>query len=123
MQLSSPSLWLFLLGGAVLGFGGGSYFKSSLRTVIATGNPGSRAGALTLFFLAGYLGLSIPAVGLGLLAQDVAAKTALLIFGALLVAGVAASAGLLLRRPQQAAPAHTLSTPDSHSVHEGRHAA
>jgi hypothetical protein len=44
--------------------------------------------------------LSIAAVGLGVLAQEVAAKTALLIFGAVLVAGVAASAGILLRRPE-----------------------
>jgi hypothetical protein len=41
-------------------------------------------------------GLGIPAVGLGVLAQDVAAKTALLVFGAVLAAG----AGFLLRRPE-----------------------
>ncbi|MGH3281919.1 MAG: hypothetical protein ACRDNW_22675, partial [Trebonia sp.] len=118
VQLSTPSLWLFLLGGAVLGLGGGAYFKGSLGTVIAVSDPGSRAGALTSFFITGYLGLSIPAVGLGVLARYVAPKTALLIFGALLVAGVAASAGLLQRRPQQptsrphaAAPTRTLSTP------------
>ncbi|MGH7911409.1 MAG: MFS transporter [Candidatus Dormibacteraceae bacterium] len=124
VQLSPASLWLFLLGGAVLGFGGGAYFKSSLGTVIASSDPGSRAGALTSFFLAGYVGLSIPAVGLGVLAQHLAPKTSLLIFGVLLVAGVAASAGFLLRRPRQpmprppaAAPILTVSTapcsPDS----------
>jgi hypothetical protein len=58
----------------------------------------SRSGwQADLFFLTGYIGLSIPAVGLGVLAQEVAAKTALLIFGAILVAGVA---GILLRRPE-----------------------
>lgn len=98
VQLSAPSLGLFLIGGAVLGAGVGAYFKSSLRTVIALSDPSNRAGALTVFFLIGYIGLSIPAVGLGVLAQHVAAKTALLIFGAALVAGVAASAGFLLRR-------------------------
>lgn len=99
VQLSAPSLWLFLVGGAVLGAGGGAYFKSSLGTVMASSDPASRAGALTLFFIAAYIGLGIPAVGLGVLAQDVAAKTALLIFGGLLVAGVAASEGFSLRRP------------------------
>jgi hypothetical protein len=63
-------------------------------------DPDNRAGVLTVFFLTGYIGLSVPAVGLGVLAQEVAAKTALLIFGAILVAGVAASAGILLRRPE-----------------------
>ncbi|MGH8297263.1 MAG: MFS transporter [Steroidobacteraceae bacterium] len=116
VQLSAPSLWLFLVGGAVLGAGGGAYFKSSLGTVIASSDPASRAGALTLFFLTGYIGLSIPAVGLGVLTQYVAPKTALLIFGVLLVAGVAASARLLLRRPGEptsrlgAAPIPTLPT-------------
>ncbi|MGH2862279.1 MAG: MFS transporter [Solirubrobacteraceae bacterium] len=110
VQLSTPSLWLFLAGGAVLGAGGGAYFKSSLGTVIALSNPASRAGALASFFLAGYIGLSIPAVGLGVLAQHVAPKTALLIFGALLVAGVATSAGFLLRRSDQpAAPSQVSS--------------
>ncbi|MGH9088462.1 MAG: MFS transporter [Acidimicrobiales bacterium] len=100
VQLSAPSLWLFLVGGAVLGAGGGAYFKSSLGTVITSSDPASRAGALTLFFLVGYIGLAIPAVGLGVLAQYVAASTALAIFGGLLVAGVAVSARFLLRRPQ-----------------------
>lgn len=97
VELPTPALWMFLLGGAVLGAGGGAYFKGSLGTVVATSDPGSRAGALTSFFFAGYVGLSVPAVGLGLLTQHVAATTALLIFAILLVAGVIASAGFLLR--------------------------
>jgi MFS family permease len=105
VQLSSPSLWLFLVGGAVLGAGGGAYFKSSLSTVIALSDPDNRAGVLTVFFLTGYIGLSVPAVGLGVLAQEMEAKTALLIFGAILVTGVAASAGILLRRPETNAAA------------------
>ena len=104
VQLTTPSLWLFLVGGAVLGAGGGAYFKSSLTTVIALSDATNRAGALTVFFLVGYVGLSIPAVGLGVLAQHVEAKTALLIFGAALVAGVAASAGSLLHRPDRSPP-------------------
>jgi hypothetical protein len=63
-------------------------------------DPDNRAGIPTVFFLSGHIGLSIPPVGLGVLTQDVAAKTALLIFGAVLVACVGASAGFLLRRPE-----------------------
>ena len=100
VQLSAPSLWLFLVGGAVLGAGAGAYFKSALGTVIAASEPHNRAGALTVLFLIAFIGLSIPAVGLGVLAQEVAAKTALLIFSAMLVAGVALSSGFLLRQPE-----------------------
>jgi hypothetical protein len=100
VQLSSPSLWLFLVGGAVLGAGVGAYFKSALGTVIALSDLANRAEVLALFFVVGYIGLSIPAVGLGVLAQIVAPKTALLIFGAALIASAAASAAVLLRQPE-----------------------
>jgi hypothetical protein len=63
-------------------------------------DPDNRAGVLTVSFLSGYIDLSVPAVGLGVLTQDVAGKTALLIFGAVLVAGVDGGAGFLLRRPE-----------------------
>jgi hypothetical protein len=47
-------------------------------------------------------GIGVTARELGVLAQDVAAKIALLIFGVVLVVGFAAGAGFLLGRPEQA---------------------
>ena len=95
--LASPSLMLFLVGGAVLGLGAGALFKGALATVIRIAEPERRAETLVGLFLAGYLGLAIPAVGLGLLTESVQPKVALLVFASLLVAGVLASFAPLSR--------------------------
>ena len=50
------------------------------------------------FFLAGYVGISVPVLGLGVLTQFIAAKYALAIFAALLIAGIAASSRPLITR-------------------------
>lgn len=97
VELPTPSLWLFLVGGALIGLGGGTYFRSTLTTVLSVSDPANRAGTLVSFYLAGYLGMAIPVVGLGVLVQYIAANTALLIFGALLAAGVSASVRPMLR--------------------------
>lgn len=45
--------------------------------------------------MAGYLGMSVPVLGLGILAQFVEAKVALIGFAALLLTGIATSAQTL----------------------------
>jgi len=64
-----------------------------VATVVAVAEPARRAEALAGLFLAGYIGLAVPVVGLGLLTQEVEPRVALLVFavvlGALLVAGLA----------------------------------
>jgi MFS family permease len=86
--LASPSLALFLLGGAVLGAGVGSLFKGAVMTVVAVADVDHRAEALAGLFLAGYVGLAVPVIGLGILTQLVALRVALLLFAGALVAGV-----------------------------------
>ena len=83
-----PSLPVFLVGGAVSGAGAGAMFKGSLGAVAAIAPPEQRAEALAGVFLAGYIGLTVPVIGLGLLTQELAADVSLTIFAALLIAGV-----------------------------------
>jgi hypothetical protein len=66
--------------------------------------PRRRAEVLAGFFLAGYLGLSIPVVGLGILGQVIAPKVALLAFALLVLAGIAASARSLPRGARTGTP-------------------
>lgn len=99
--LSSPSLALFLIGGAVLGAGAGGLFKGAIATIIRVAQPERRAQTLVGLFLAGYLGIMMPVIGLGILAQIVQAKIALLIFGGVLVAGVLGSLAPLLRAARE----------------------
>ena len=102
--LPSPSLFLFLLGGAVAGAGGGLLFKGALGTVAGLADEDDRAEVLAGLFLGGYLGLSVPVIGLGVLVQELSPRTSLLVFAALMaVALLAASPALLARREPAAA--------------------
>jgi MFS family permease len=78
--LATPSLALFLIGGAVMGAGAGAVFKGSVATVIAISPAETRAEALAGLFLAGYVGLSLPVVGAGIALQATSAKNTLLGF-------------------------------------------
>ncbi len=97
------SLAAFLAGGVVAGAGAGLLFKGGVVTVSGLAAPARRAEALAGFFLAGYVGISVPVLGLGVLGEWVAPRVALLAFAGVLLAGLAASARSLLgRRPARA---------------------
>lgn len=95
----AASLPLLLIGGALAEAGAGAAFKGSVSTVINIAPPQARGEALAGLFLASYLGLAIPVVGLGIATQYLPARDALLIFAAALLAGLAAVARRLLRPP------------------------
>lgn len=78
--LSAPSLGLFLLGGVITGAGAGSLFKGVVATIVAVSDPQRRAEALAGMFLAGYVGLTLPVVALGIMTQSLSPKLSLLIF-------------------------------------------
>jgi MFS family permease len=93
-----PSLALFLAGGIAAGAGSGLLFKAAVAAVAAISEPERRAEALAGLFLAGYIGLAVPVIGLGTLKQSLGDSTSLSIFaGALAVAGIAAAPGLRVR--------------------------
>ena len=91
------SLPLLLIGGVLAGAGGGATFKGAVSTVIAIAPPQARGESLAGFFLAAYLGLAAPVVGLGVATQYLSAPDALLIFAAVLLAALAAVSRRLLR--------------------------
>lgn len=95
--LPSPSLALFLAGGIVTGAGAGLLFKAMLSDVIELAPPESRAEALAGFFLASYIGLSVPVIGVGVATDLVPARDALLGFAALTLVGTLAVAASAVR--------------------------
>jgi MFS family permease len=100
--LSTPSLALFILGGAVTGAGGGAIFKGTVGTVIRISPPESRAEALTGLYLAGFVGLSLPIVGAGVaLAEGVSPNVTILAFAIAIAIGIVASAIKLLPGARQ----------------------
>jgi hypothetical protein len=90
--LPSPSLGLFLLGGGITGAGSGCLFKGVVTQASNLATPGHRAETLAGMFLAGYIGLALPVIGLGFLTEDVPARVGLLVFAVVL--GVAALAAM-----------------------------
>jgi Major Facilitator Superfamily len=103
--LSTPSLALFILGGAVIGAGGGAIFKGAVGTVIRISPPESRAEVLTGVYLAGFVGLSAPIVGAGVaLASGISPRATILAFATAVGIGIVASAIKLLPGPHGRIP-------------------
>ena len=94
---SPPSLGLFLVGGIVSGAGSGAIFRGSLTVVLSTASADDRAGALATFFLAAYIGLSIPVLAVGIALQHVSPRVTLLVFAAVVGVGILAAAPALVR--------------------------
>jgi MFS family permease len=97
-----PSLALFLFGGTIAGAGGGMLFKGGIMTAASLAASDRRAEALAGFFTSGYIGISVPVVGVGILAQFVDPRVALAVFVGLLLLGIALSAQTLLGDRRQA---------------------
>jgi MFS family permease len=106
--LPTPSLAVFLVGAVLTGAGAGAIFKGTLGTTVAISHDESRAESLAGLFLAGYLGLSVPVIGIGIALQHVSARVALLGFAVLVGVGVLAVARRLLAGPR---PTTTVARP------------
>jgi hypothetical protein len=102
--LPSPSLALFLTGGGVVGAGAAFLFKGTLGSIVAI-SPADKLGeALAGFFLAGYVGLSLPAIAIGIALQFVTARVTLLAFAIIVTAGILGASRLLLTPQHQPSP-------------------
>jgi MFS family permease len=95
---SPASLALFLIGSGVAGIGGGAIIRGSLTVVISTASAEDRAGALTTYFTAGYVGVSLPVLGAGVALQYLSPRVTLLIFATAVAIGILAAAPSLIRR-------------------------
>jgi MFS family permease len=104
LWLPAPSLGVFL----VVGAGAGLLFKGAIATVSEIAAPDHRAEALAGIYLAAYLGLAGPVIGLGVLTQIASTRVSLLAFAGLLTLGILAAAPALLGRHR---PPRILTTP------------
>jgi len=94
-----PSLARFLLGGIVTGIGGSAIFRASFNIVMSTSRADDRAGALATLFSAGYMALSLPVLGLGIVLLYLSPKVTLLIFGLAVCLGILVADPTLLLQP------------------------
>jgi MFS family permease len=96
--LPSPSFGVFVAGDVVVGIGCGLMFKGAIATVAEISAPEHRAEALAGIYLAAYLGLAGPVIGLGALTRIASTRVSLLVFAGLLALGILAATPALLGR-------------------------
>jgi MFS family permease len=96
----SPSLSLFLLGGLVAGAGAGAIFRSAISVVAGLSDDRRRAETLAGIFVAGYIGLTVPIVGLGIATHFASIRISLVAFAIVVIALVVPAAVGLRRRVQ-----------------------
>ncbi|MEV0537408.1 MFS transporter [Kitasatospora sp. NPDC050463] len=94
--IRTASLPVFLVAGIVAGIGAGVLFKSVVGAVIAMAAPGKRGEDLAGLFLISYLGLAVPAIGLGIATLYTTMTTAMTWFAAVLLV-LLTTAGALTR--------------------------
>ena len=92
-----PDMGAFVAGSVVAGAGAGLVFKGALSAASITAPPQMRGEVLAGYFLAVYLGVSVPAVGLGLATMHFAARDAMIVF-VVVVAAVTGAAAISLGR-------------------------
>jgi MFS family permease len=98
VRLSTPSLALFLISGALIGAGSGAVFKGTTGIVLGTSPPEDRVAMTSDLLIALYVGLSVPVIGAGV-ALDLGASApgTVLGFAILVAAGVVISGWALQR--------------------------
>jgi MFS family permease len=99
VRLSTPSLALFLIAGALIGAGSGAVFKGTTGIVLEASPPESRVAMTSDLLIALYIGLSVPVIGAGVaLELGASAPDTVLGFAVLVGLGVTVSGWALLGR-------------------------
>jgi MFS family permease len=108
VRLSTRSLALFLIAGALIGAGSGAVFKGTTAIVLEASPPESRVAMTSDLLIALYVGLSVPVIGAGVaLDLGASAPDTVLGFAILVGLGVVVSGWALLGRhrgPRVASP-------------------
>jgi predicted MFS family arabinose efflux permease len=99
VRVSTASLALFLIAGALIGAGSGAVFKGTSGVVLEASPPQSRVAMTSALLIALYVGLSVPVIGAGIaLDLGASAPNTVLGFAILVGLGVVASGWAMLRR-------------------------
>jgi MFS family permease len=111
VRLSTPSLALFLVAGALIGAGAGAVFKGTTGLVLEASAPENRLAMTAALLIALFIGLSVPVIGAGIaLNNGASAPNTVLGFAILVGLGITGSGWLLLaRQPDHSQPTTSVS--------------
>jgi predicted MFS family arabinose efflux permease len=99
VRLSTPSLALFLIAGALIGGGAGAVFKGTTGLVLGAAAPEDRLAMTSQLLISLFIGLSIPVIGAGVaLDRGASAPDTVLGFAILVGLGVTGAGWALLGR-------------------------
>jgi Sugar (and other) transporter len=87
VRLSTPSLALFLIAGALIGAGSGAVFKGTTGIVLEVSPQESRVAMTSDLLIALYVGLSVPVIGAGV-ALDLGASAPDTVLGFAIIVGL-----------------------------------
>jgi MFS family permease len=104
------ALALLVLGGVLAGFGQGLSLRAGLTAVNASAPPAQRGEVASSFFVTLYAAISLPVIGVGVLAQGTGLRPAALTFAAVVAALAVAVLVLLGRQRASDAPRAAAST-------------
>jgi predicted MFS family arabinose efflux permease len=76
---------LLLAGTVIAGFGFGSIFSGTMRSLLPTAHSDQRAGLLSAFYVQSYLALALPAVAAGLSIPSLGLSMTAYIYGAVII--------------------------------------
>jgi predicted MFS family arabinose efflux permease len=115
--LPAPSLALFIAGGGALGGAAATLLKGTMGMLVAISPPAKLGETLAGYFVSGYIGLSVPVIGVGIALRSVSPRDTLLAFAIAVAAGVVAASPILLktRRPAAAISPEAAGQPHARS--------
>jgi MFS family permease len=98
----STGLPVLVIAAAILaGIGQGLAFMGALRAANQAAPANARAAVISAFYIATYLGVGAPVVGVGLLATIIGTATGVDVFAVVALAGIVAVAGMHRRANRQ----------------------
>jgi MFS family permease len=103
--LAASSLLLLVTGGCIAGLGQGLSFRAALGSVSAESPGDARAAVASTFFVVAYVAISLPVVGVGLLARVISLRATGLVFAVLVMLLAILALVLLLRGAGRRQPA------------------
>lgn len=97
LGIHTQSLGLFMLGAVIAGTGQGIAFRAGMGAIAAASPPAERAAVTSTFFIIAYIAISVPVIGIGVMASLISLQTTGIIFS-IFVGSLAMLALLLLVR-------------------------